>query len=315
MKSLVLCQLASLSLLVLFSSHGPLATAAEPTATPATKTKPAATNAQAAAANWHDNYADAVRTAIAEKKMLLIYFEGPVGCTFCRRFEKQALTDPAVVAKLDEVVALHLPIDASITSGGKQVMLIHHPAFAEMQRCSGVAIMDLTDRESPHFHQVVSVLPFTRSRYSMTDRTSRKAMLTLLGLPAGTLTQRTMIFAVRMHHEAPASAFGKFEPTLAKAARDHSKHQADITNQGHHNWESRFHQISAQLPAGHTAQEVVAESWPGESLVDAAEDCVHSWRQSSGHWGAVRSRQPLFGYDIKRGRNGIWYATGIFGRR
>jgi hypothetical protein len=29
----------------------------------------------------------------------------------------------------------------------------------------------------------------------------------------------------------------------------------------------------------------------------------------------VRSRHPLFGYDIKRGRNGIWYATGIFGLR
>jgi hypothetical protein len=29
----------------------------------------------------------------------------------------------------------------------------------------------------------------------------------------------------------------------------------------------------------------------------------------------VRSRHPLFGYDIKRGQNGIWYATGIFGRR
>jgi hypothetical protein len=27
----------------------------------------------------------------------------------------------------------------------------------------------------------------------------------------------------------------------------------------------------------------------------------------------VSSRQDCFGYDIKRGANGIWYATGIFG--
>jgi hypothetical protein len=63
------------------------------------------------------------------------------------------------------------------------------------------------------------------------------------------------------------------------------------------------------------AQEIVAESWPNESLVEACIDCVDSWRQSPGHWGAVRANHPLFGYDIKRGRNGIWYATGIFGRR
>ena len=67
--------------------------------------------------------------------------------------------------------------------------------------------------------------------------------------------------------------------------------------------------------ASDPAQEVVAESWPNESLVEACVDCVDSWRQSPGHWRAVRSRHPLFGYDIKRGRNGIWYATGIFGRR
>ena len=58
---------------------------------------------------------------------------------------------------------------------------------------------------------------------------------------------------------------------------------------------------------------MVAESWGGETLVDACIECVHSWRQSSGHWNAVRRHQPLFGYDIKRGANGIWYATGIFG--
>ena len=69
------------------------------------------------------------------------------------------------------------------------------------------------------------------------------------------------------------------------------------------------------LPGNVLAQEVVAESWPNETLVEACVECVDSWRQSPGHWSAVRSRHPLFGYDIKRGRNGIWYATGIFGLR
>ena len=69
------------------------------------------------------------------------------------------------------------------------------------------------------------------------------------------------------------------------------------------------------LGFGLTPQEVVAESWPHENLLDAAVDCVHSWRQSSGHWGAVKRNQPKFAYDMRRGSNGIWYATGIFGNR
>ena len=112
----------------------------------------------------------------------------------------------------------------------------------------------------------------------------------------------------------PASTQGQFNGVLADEANRHSSHQAAILVQGHHNWESRFHRINTRLPSGVLAQEVVAESWPAENLVDACVDCVDSWRHSPGHWEAVRTRHPLFGFDIQRGRNGIWYATGIFGR-
>jgi hypothetical protein len=58
--------------------------------------------------------------------------------------------------------------------------------------------------------------------------------------------------------------------------------------------------------------EIVAESWPGQGLTDACVDCVQSWRQSSGHWRNVRTPHGSYGYDIRQGANGIWYATGIF---
>jgi hypothetical protein len=136
-------------------------------------------------------------------------------------------------------------------------------------------------------------------------------MAVILTLPPGTLTQRTLIYAVRTHPEKPASADGELSPYLLEETRDHSQYQADIRLQGHHFWESRFHRVMSRLN-GSSAREVCAESWPGQNLVDAAEECVHSWRQSSGHWSAVRSPQRSFGYDMKRGSNGIWYATGIF---
>jgi len=98
-------------------------------------------------------------------------------------------------------------------------------------------------------------------------------------------------------------------------AQSHSQYQADIRRQGHHYWESRFHRIVARLPGGLGAREVCAESWPGENLVEAAIECVRCWRLSDGHWSAVRAPNRCFGYDMKRGSNGVWYATGIFGTR
>ena len=49
-----------------------------------------------------------------------------------------------------------------------------------------------------------------------------------------------------------------------------------------------------------------------QGMIDSCIDCVDSWRHSSGHWRGVSRRHRAFGYDIRRGRNGIWYGTGIF---
>jgi hypothetical protein len=95
------------------------------------------------------------------------------------------------------------------------------------------------------------------------------------------------------------------DPCGSEAA-SHSAHQARIRRQGHHGWDVRSQRL------GGAAAEVCAESWENQDLMDSCVDCVASWRQSSGHWSAVRSPQSSYGYDIRRGPNGIWYATGIF---
>src|SRR5690606_30181791 len=116
----------------------------------------------------------------------------------------------------------------------------------------------------------------------------KEALSIILDLPPGTLTQRTMIYAVRIHPEAPASTQGQFHMALADEAKSHANYQASVQVQGHQSWESRFHRINAKLPSNVLAQEVVAESWPNETLVEACVECVNSWRQSPGHWSAVR---------------------------
>ncbi len=258
----------------------------------------------------HTDYEKAMQEARESRKMLFIYFYDPQMTAARRAFETLTLPALEIQEKLKRYVYLELPRDARITAGGKTVALLEHRAFSEMLGRSGLAMIDLVHERADYYGHVVSTFPFSPGRYY-----GQHAMSVILDLPPGTLTQRTMIYAVRIHPEGPASTQGQFNRVLADEAKSHANYQASIQVQGHHSWDSRFHRINAKLPNDVLAQEVVAESWPNESLVEACVDCVDSWRQSPGHWSAVRSRHPLFGYDIKRGRNGIWYATGIFGLR
>jgi hypothetical protein len=258
---------------------------------------------------WHGDYSEAFTEAEKSKKPLLIYFCDNESSRHDRRFEEQTLRDGRVLRRLGRFVLARLPISAETKSGGKQSKLLDHPGFAYMYGRQGVSVVDLANQKAPHYGHVVSAFPFSDRKHYDAGR-----MATILDLPPGTITQRTLIYAVRTHYERPASTDGSLSPILASEAEGHSDYQASIDNQGHHNWGSRFQRISAQLPGGLVAQEVVAESWPGQELVDAAEECIASWRQSSGHWGAVRQQQPFFGYDMKLGRRMVWYATGIFGR-
>ncbi len=261
---------------------------------------------------WNTSYDEAVERARLAQRMLLVYFREDEPTEYRTTFESQSLIDPQVIEQLKRFELCRIKVDEKISLDGQATRLIDHEAFAELHGHEGLVVIDLVHKHAEHFRQVVSVLPFVRGKYYRFDPAHVNVLLTL---PRGTLTQRTMVFAVRIHPEAPQSTEGEVHPELIDEAAQHSDHQARILVQGHHNWESRFQRISSKLPRGLLAQEVVAESWPRETLLDAAVDCVHSWRQSSGHWGAVRARQPFFGYDIRLGRNGIWYATGLFGNR
>lgn len=257
---------------------------------------------------WQTDYSAAVQQAKEQRRMLLILFQRPGDNSEFQAFEKYSL--PMVSEQhLEHFVWAKLPTSVTIQVGGKDTRVLSHQAFTYMYGQQGIAILDFANPGTRHYGYVVSQFPFKPRRYYTPREFSE-----VLNLPAGTLTQRTMIYAVRTYPDHPQSAVGQLSPVLASEAESHSRHQASITLQGHHSWDSRFHRINASL-GGMVSTEVVAESWPGEQLVDAAIECVHSWRQSPGHWSAVRKRHRVFGFDIKPGRNGIWYATGIFGNR
>ncbi len=262
------------------------------------------------AIRWHDDYGVAYAVALRDGKMLLVYFRDEADAA-CRRFDEDTLADELVQQLLGQFVLLRVPTSADVTAGGDDVALLKHDAFAHMHGGAGLAVIDLKHTGRSCYRHTVSSLPFAQPKYYAPRYESPQSLKTLLRLPAGTLTQRTMIYAVRLHPEKPASTGARADEYLLTACESHSRYQASINLQGHHNWDARFQRISAKM-GGNAASEVCAESWPGERLVDACFSCVHSWRQSPGHWSAVSSPQPAYGYDIKLGSGGTWYATGIF---
>ena len=290
------------------AGNQPSAAAESPAATPPAAAQPAPEQVQTV--EWLTDYGRAMAEAHASRKMLLVWFYDPRSAVQDAQFFANVLSQPAIVQRIARsCVPVKVSTLATELVNGQEMRLHGHRAFAELLNRPGIVMVDLTHENSYQFGRVVSVYPFSR-HYIPAYK-----LAAMLDLPHGSLTQRTLILAVRTHPEGPASASTQVIPLLAYESEKHAYHQASINLQGHHNWESRFHSINSRLPGGLISQEVCAESWPGQSMVDAAEECVHSWRQSSGHWSAVRSRHVFYGYDMKRGRNGIWYATGIFARR
>ncbi len=263
-----------------------------------------------ATVNWRTDYALAMLAAERSNRMMLVYFFDPEDEQTCRRFDRETLNEPTVQAKLHDYICVRLPVSAAIKIQGKDVKLLEHEAFEEMLGRPGIAIIDYRSEDATLRGAVVSTFPLTNKLWYTAEQ-----MQVILDLPPGTLTQRTLIYAVRTHPDRPASANGELLPELCTEAESHSQHQAEIRLQGHHGWGTRFRRIVARLPGGLTAREVCAESWPGERLVEAAVECVRCWRFSDGHWSAVKAPCRYFGYDMRRGSNGVWYATGIFGSR
>jgi hypothetical protein len=261
---------------------------------------------------WQTGYREALAQAKADKSFALIWFYDPRETDENEKFALTVLNNAEVQERLAGMSLVKLPLDAAVAGSNETepaIVLLEHAAFAEMIHKPGLAMIDMRDESSPHFHHVVSVYPFVRQPIS------RKGLIAMLVLPKGTLTQRTLIWAVRTHPESPQSAASDFSEYLASQAEIHSQYQAGINLQGHHNWDQRFQEINTRLGGGMVSREVCAESWPNQRLVEAAEECVHSWRQSSGHWEGVNGKHASFGYDMKLGTGGIWYATGIFGDR
>ncbi|HLW68774.1 MAG TPA: hypothetical protein VKS79_25875 [Gemmataceae bacterium] len=256
---------------------------------------------------WLTDYAKASQLAREQKKDLLIYFRAD------ERLEA-VLADPNLRNRLAKFVLLRVPADYEVQ--GKR--LLNHAALAEMLGQPGLAMVSLHDKDLPTFNTAISAHPLVGSRYGWVPGYGVNEVAAILDLPAdATLSQRSMIYAVSVHPERPRSVLGQPHPGILGHAQRHSLRQAAMTNQHHANIIAAAQQIATETGTPiHNQSEVVAESWGnfvgGENVLEAAFSCVDAWRHSPGHWSAVAGEHRYYGYDIAKGTNGTWYATGFF---
>jgi hypothetical protein len=257
--------------------------------------------------DWYVDYYSAYRDAAADGKFLLINVVPPTASAAQQGAEQTIAASAKLQQQLANVVRLRVPANATINVEGQTRRLLSFGSFAELSGGAGWVLIDLRNKDQEYYGHAVSVLPYSGGKYY---HWRPDYLSVILSIPAGTLTQRTMIWAVRIHPEGPQSTWGTFHPALASGAMQQASYQANVGQQGHQNFDSRFHTLSSAT--GGPVAVVCAESWPNQNMIDSCLDCVDSWRHSSGHWRGVSGRHRAFGYDIRRGRNGIWYGTGIF---
>ncbi|MAT16373.1 MAG: hypothetical protein CMJ46_14010 [Planctomyces sp.] len=292
---------ALLPLVTLMMASPSLFAAAIGTPTQAERLPEETTLRQIGELDWHTDYVAAYKEANRNKQELLICFEhqSPEQQT---RFEQNVLSSAAFKEELGGFVRAILPLNAAVP--GENQTLLWHPSFQYMYKQAGIAILDLTDETSPLHGQLVTAHPFRSGHTCSADE-----LQTLLTLPSGTITQRTLIYALKRHPEQPQSVNSTVHPYLLHMSNVNSNTMARLNQVGHHNWSSRFQQINGAV--GGLSSEV-AVSGNGYTLLDIANDCIRTWRSSAGHWNSMRQRHRYYGYDMVQGSNGTWYATGVF---
>ncbi|MDR3182172.1 MAG: hypothetical protein LBT89_04490 [Planctomycetaceae bacterium] len=271
----------------------------------APETVPEETSDSQGTIHWETDYTAALRSAKESRRNLLVYFDAESAASehaaACSTFNQTVLQNWNVQSELARYVLLKLPMAELEANPAVQEYY-----STEMANHPGLVLSEFENPDAPYYGQTVAILPFWQSVAPTVPE-----MLKFLTLPAGTLTQRTMIYAVRIHQHQPLGADGIPDPIAVSAATEQAEYQADKGVMGHQNYGGRSSRALEALGGG-SPSEICAQSYSSKSLFEGAIGCMRAWRNSSAHWNLVRRQHTYFGFDIRRGKGDAWYATGFF---
>lgn len=266
------------------------------------------------ALTWHSDYLTAYSEASREQRYLLMLFhEFAVGDEPAT--SSDSMFAPSMQPLLEQFVRVELPLNAAMpnstdaesgeTQSDLPKLLLNHRSFRHLGPRPGLAIVDLTDPESPNHARVVSALPMPESGAFNSEQ-----LALLLNLSKGAISQRTLVFTVRSTIPDSPLATMKLSPALTAMAHRNSRYLASGEPVDEAEQQSRQEIIAEEFGPGAGLKELVFTSEPGTSIHAAAAQAVTAWAESPDTSELLTEPATAAGMDMFQSPgSGRWYVT------
>ena len=262
--------------------------------------------------NWHEDYVSAYAEASQQKSFLLMLFRNPA-----ERDQLEAadspLGDPQLRPILEQFSRVELPVNAAIpaTQGDASQddtipsLLLQHRSFRHLHSRAGLAIVDLTDPESSNHARVVSVLPLPEEgRFDVNN------LELLLTLPHGSISQRTLLFAVRRTVPDSSLSMREFAPTLTQFARRNCRYMAHREQSVPFEQDVRREAVASEFGPQAELRELVFATDTATTIHDAALQAVNEWMAAADSLETLTAPADAMGMELFQSpETGRWYAT------
>jgi len=263
---------------------------------------------------WHSDYIAAYVEASQEKRYLLMLFRDAVAGG-----EPLASIDdvfaPSMRPILEQFSRVELPLNAVMPSladknndtqkKGLPNLLLKHRSFRHLGTQPGIAVVDLTNRSSPNYARVVSVLPLPESSQFQND-----SLTLALNLPKGTISQRTLLFAIRSTVPDSSLSMREFNSTLVELAHRNSRYMANSGQAGSFDQETHRQRIEQEFGPQAELKQLVFATDSEATIHEAALQAVTSWIETSESFDVLDAPATAMGMDMFQNfESGRWFVT------
>ena len=254
--------------------------------------------------SWHRDYLAAYDQAADSKTRLMMLFlgEGDIADDAARA----GLESFEAEVALSDVTRLHLPVDFQVD--GTNTPLLQHRSFRHLGGQPGIVLIELSDPNSPLFGQAVSALPLTSDGRFPVEQVKR-----LIGLPGGSIGQRSLLFALRgaMASESGAidSPLFNLSPneTLNDLANRNSRYMAHFGRVELFESGRRLATLRETFGKEAVSRELTFGTLDATSIQEAATQAVRHWTSTST---SLNDPATTYGLDLFQSpETGRWYAT------
>ena len=184
-------------------------------------------------------------------------------------------------------------------------LLLKHRSFRHLGTQPGIAVVDLTNRSSPNYARVVTVLPLPES-----GQFQNGSLTLALNLPKGTISQRTLLFAIRSTVPDSSLSMREFNSTLVELAHRNSRYMANSGQAGSFDQETHRQRIEQEFGPQAELKQLVFATDSEATIHEAALQAVTSWIETSESFDVLDAPATEMGMDMFQNfESGQWFVT------